>query len=501
MKTISTLSLLILFFFFSPAALCQQTSLLEQGIGQYKAENYEEAIPILLKAVKENPRSSIPAFFLGLSYKQTMDYEQAFTHFRNSVALTPKIKEAVVELIELSVELNRTQEAEEWLKLAEKEHIFPARTAFLKGLLLKKKRKYQEAAASFEKAKKLHTPITQSADFQLALCYMEQRKLRQAEEYFQAVIAFDPASDLTDFARQYQDMLEDRMFLERPFRFTLGIFGQYDTNMVLKPIEAALAADVTDTKSSVMNTVFSASYIPQLKAPWRFNARYYFISSLHQKHATTHDSVSNAVSLMPGYAFGRYIINLSLSYSHAMVRNPNYERYVGSFTSGPLIQRFLGQNHILEFFAGYNSKEYFQPPSSSDEDRDSDSFLTSLNWIWLYRKDAFLNLKYEFVNEYTEGINWSNIGHKFSSSMSIPLSDRLEMQISGEAFLQNYRHTHTSFKTKREDKIYQTSLGFSWEFLKNMFFIPQYTRTRADSNIGIYDYKRDIYSAGIEYKF
>lgn len=485
----------------SPTAFCQTSPILQEGIRQYKAENYEEAIDILDRARKENPRSSIPAFFLGLSYKQTMNYEKAYQHLRDSVTLSPRIKEALVELIDVSLETGRLQEAKKWIELAREQQIFPAKVAFLNGLALRKEGKYHDAAASFEKAKERHAPLGPSADFQIALCYMNMGKLKKAEERFRAVIARDPSSDLAGFARQYQDMAAERIFLERPIRFALGVFGQYDTNMVLKPVDDTLASEVTDTESLVMNTVFRADYVPRVKAPWLFSARYHFMSGIHQKHATTHDSFSNRISVTPGYVMGRYALSLPVSYSHAMVRNPSYKRYVGSLSAGATIQRFFNQEHILELFAGYRNREYFQPPSSVEEDRDSDSFLTSLSWVWLYKKDAFFNLKYEFGNENSEGTNWSNQGHHFSSNMIIPLSDTLKLQTSGNIFLQRYKETHTSLGDKRDDKIYQASLGFTWEVFKTMFFIPQYTRIRADSNMGIYDYERDVYSLGVEYRF
>ncbi|MBW1861368.1 MAG: hypothetical protein JRJ02_03220 [Deltaproteobacteria bacterium] len=72
-------ALLVSFLFFlcivlfNPSAQCQQAASIQKGVDQYKAENYEEAIEILIKAREEDPKSSVAAFFLGLSYKQTME--------------------------------------------------------------------------------------------------------------------------------------------------------------------------------------------------------------------------------------------------------------------------------------------------------------------------------------------------------------------------------------------------------------------------------------------
>ena len=76
---------------FTPPSFSQETNLLKDGIEQYKGENYEEAAEILIKARKQDPKSSPAAFFLGLTYKQMMDYPKALKNFRDAVTLTPKI--------------------------------------------------------------------------------------------------------------------------------------------------------------------------------------------------------------------------------------------------------------------------------------------------------------------------------------------------------------------------------------------------------------------------
>jgi len=71
--------LLCLSFILSPPVVfCQQSNSLRVGINEYKEENYEEAVEALIKARNEDPKSSVAAFFLGLTYKQVMDYPKAF---------------------------------------------------------------------------------------------------------------------------------------------------------------------------------------------------------------------------------------------------------------------------------------------------------------------------------------------------------------------------------------------------------------------------------------
>ena len=101
---------IFLFFFFAPSppiSMAQQAPALQDGIAQYKDENYEEAIEILKKVREADPESSSAAFFLGLSYKQTLDYANAMVNLQDAVTLHPKIKEALVELIDVALLLDK----------------------------------------------------------------------------------------------------------------------------------------------------------------------------------------------------------------------------------------------------------------------------------------------------------------------------------------------------------------------------------------------------------
>ena len=207
-----------------PAAFSQAPPSLREGIRQYQADNYEEAVELFKKAREEAPQSTEAAFFLGMAYKQVQDYPNAAIHLRDAITLSPPVKEALVELIDVLYQTNKLDEAKKWIALAEKDGIFPARISFLKGMIFSKENNNQAAIAAFEAAKQFDPSLAQAADFQIGICFIKDSKLDMAKARFQAAISHDPLSDLASFARQYQDMVEDKLYEERPLRLTLGIF-------------------------------------------------------------------------------------------------------------------------------------------------------------------------------------------------------------------------------------------------------------------------------------
>lgn len=65
----------------------------------------------------------------------------------------------------------------------------------------------------------------------------------------------------------------------------------------------------------------------------------------------------------------------------------------------------------------------------------------------------------------------------------------------------NFPQENTIFDVKRTDQISNLSAGITWEFHKNVTLVGQYSRIDNGSNIAIYDYLRNLYTVGLEYRF
>jgi len=487
---------------FVTPSLCQEIPLFKEGIEQYKEENYEEAADILEKVRRLYPKSSPAAFFLGMTYKQMMDYPKALTNFRDAVTLRPRIKQALIELIDVAVQLGKIEEAKQWIAVAERHEIYAPRMAFLTGQILVKEGKNMEAVEAFERAKSLDASLAQAADIQIALSYMKERKLKEAKERFLTAILQDPESDLATFARQYQDMVEQRIALERPLRITVGLSEQFNTNLLSNPSDPDFTSGAADQQVYSTAPSLRVNYAPSLTGPWLFTAQYALSGNLHDEYATSRDTVSTSVNMTPGYNFGTYSLNLPISYSYSLLRDPSYKEYSDSLSMGLMARKAFGGHHMIELFGGFNRKEYFQPPTREEEDKDATGYNAYISWIWII-KDIFLNLKYEYIYEDADGKWWDNEGHKFSANAVLPLFDMVKLQLSGQSYYQDYRNNHLllSDKDRRDDETHTASVGLTWEFMKNTSMILQYTKTRVNSNIGYYEYEQGLYSTGLEYRY
>jgi Flp pilus assembly protein TadD len=501
-----------LFFFATLAApaFAQGSAALKEGVAQYNQENYEEAITVLTQARAEDPSSAEAAFYLGMAYRQTNDIPNAYKQFEDAGNLKPLSDNTILELIEVSTLLDKLDTAEKWVGVAEEHKVYPARVAFLKGTLLAKQTKYDEAVASFEKCKQLDPAYKQSADFQIGICLMNQRKYAQARDRFQSAVTMDPLSDTATYARRYQEAAEQWRYIERPLRLTIGVTGQYDSNYrtLAEPYDEAPAAfnaylESQDKRSFAMQNVVRLDFVPILPGRFVFNAGYAAMNTLHQRYGTDNDTFANSFTVAPGLNFGSFAVNLVGNYTHNLKRDQSYRRYSESASVGPLFRFLLSREHILELSTAFTKKNFFRTITNPElEEQTSSGGEGFLSWFWLFKENAIFNLKFGYTRDNADGIHYSNEGYRTSVNLIYPLVDKLRLQLGGDIYFQNYKNENTFFNnTVRKDRNYTGTIGLTWSVSKYVDLIAQYMYTRLNSNLYAYDYKRDVISLGMELKF
>lgn len=487
------LAILVTFISFA-----QNNKTLEEGIKFYRQENYDEALNVFKKARDEDPNSSLAAYYLGLTYKQLQNYKEAKTHLKDAVTLTPKIKGALLELVEVLYQLNEFQEAHEYIAVAEKEGIRPAQTAFLKGLVLLKDNRNIEAIESFNTAKQLDKALAQTADYQIGIAYLKEKKFTEAKDVFKEVVVFDPNTDIASFANQYLEALKRKEELEKPFKFSVSAAFQYDDNVLLRPSDATVAADITNQEDTRQIITGKAEYNKRFSENLGLNLQYslYFAK---QNDLGNYDVLSNTGIITPSLYFKNATVGLPVSYNHTIVGDKDYLATIGTT---PLINFRIGQTQMGQLSLKYQNKDFLRTPTTADENRDSDEYGAGAGWYKFFAKNkGFFNLRYDFNLDDTKGNNWEYFGHKASAALLVPVFEKLKASIIGEAFLQDFENTHTVYNVKREDKVYTASTMLAYNFWKDAELQLRYTYVKDNSNIVIYDYDRNIYSAGIEYKF
>jgi tetratricopeptide (TPR) repeat protein len=475
-------------------------SLLDIGIKEYKAENYEEALEVLIKAKAQQPGSPEVAYYLGLTYKQMGNYKEAVVQFKDALGLTPPAKDAYPELIETLFYLTEIKEAKEWLNRAEKEKVTPGRLSFLRGLILLKEKKEKDALKAFKKAKELDPSLSQTSDIQIARIFARQKRFSEARDSLKAVISVDPTSETASFAKEYEDALSRSVKKYKPWSVNAGGAYQYDDNAVLKPSKRIPNVDISGEKDSSIITALRFIYTPLLKEPWVFTGQYYsYTNTYFDNHRV--NLIHQAISLTPGYNFNKGVLTLPVSFTYQWLRE---KEYLHLTQAKPTVHYMLSPDHIIQLSAGYTRREMLRSPPNHDRNEERDGNIWSISPGYLHPfkgGKGLLYFHYEFSNDDTEGKNWENMENRFTLGLIFPVIEKVSLSATGDILLQDYRHTHTFYGMKRSDRIYYGSTGVRWEILKGLKLNLQYGHTRADSNIDVYEYRRNQVLLGAEYTF
>jgi len=475
-------------------------SLIDIGIKEYKAENYEEALEILTKAKSQQSDSSLIAFYLGLTFKQMGNYREATGQFKEALRLSPPANDAYPELIETLYFLNEIKEAKDWMNKAEKEGVKPGRLSYLKGLILLKEREEKGALKAFKKAKELDASLSQASDIQIARIYARQKRFPEAKESLKAVTSVDPASETASFAKEYEDALARSVKKYKPWSVIAGVAYQFDDNVVLKPSRRIPDLNISGEKDSSIVTTLRFIYTPLLKEPWVFTGQYTsYTNTYFNNHKV--NLINQSVSLTPGYNFNRGVFTLPVSFSYLWLREKEYMHLT---QTRPTVYLMISPDHIVQLSTGYIRREMLRSPPNHDRNEERDGNIWSLSPGYLRPFKGGKGLfyfHYELLDDKTEGKNWENIGNRFTLGLILPIVEKVSLSLSGDILLQDYRHTHTFYGMERSDRIYYGSTGIRWEMLKGLKLNLQYAHTRADSNIDVYEYRRNVVQLGVEYTF
>jgi tetratricopeptide (TPR) repeat protein len=473
-------------------------SSLEQGIALYQRENNDEAAEVLKKAREEDPASSRAAYYLGLTYKRLQRYKEASKHLTDAVTLEPKIKEALIELIETEYQLGDTDEALRWIAVAEKQEVRPAQVAFLKGLVLLKADRPADAIESFTAAKELDGALRQTADYQIGMAHMKQKSFEEAAQAFREVMLLDPNTDIGAYAREYAEALERREGAQRPWKLNLGFFGEFDDNVVLRPSDASAVSDVGDEDDFREVVTTSAEWAHRFTE--RFAAKLnYDLYFANQEDLSRFDVNSHTFGTTPTWFSERWTLSAPVTYNYTWVAN---DSFLSTVSAGPVLNLRAGDAQLYQVSVRVQDKNFRASPVSPEEDRDAFRWAPALQWFWFFKENqGFFGARYEYDSEDADGVNWDYDGHRVNLSFQWPFSAKLKGTLAAEYYAQDFDNTHTTFGMRRDDNQLTLSALLSYSFTKQLEVQCRYTYVDHSSNISIYDYDRNVYSTGVLYRF
>ena len=513
-KVVFYLFIVMVFFMWQAADIYAAENYLEKGIAEFNAENYEESVVLFEKAYKENPKDPKITFYLGRSHSEVQNYGEAVRFFRETLNLDPKAADPKFFLAEALYNSGNQEEALQTVEGAIRDGVRPSQSYYLKGQILLKMKKNSEAVEAFSKAKQLDPSLGQQADFQIATAYAQGKEFKKAEDVFRGLITADPNSDWALFSKDYLNAIERAV---PSYRLNLGVGFQYDDNVLAIPIVQGI---VDVERQEDWKKIFSlfGEYTFYSRGPWNMKGAYSLNITQHNEsdyprttpgqRVFSLDTVSNTISLAPSYNTEKSSTGLLLSYSSLEV---DYSGYIQTFTVSPSHTFVIKGDHLGQVFIRYRKVEHdfdwvrkkLGSSSVQEEDRDANNFSAGAGYFYLFSGNkGLVNINLEAEDNNADGANWDYVAIKTSAGILYPFFDnRLKASLFADLYYQDFSHDNTLFGNERRDATYTVQAALTYAIIRQMDISLGYAHVRDDSNIGVYDFRKNLYTVNVEYRF
>lgn len=492
-KSFAAASVISLLFITNGISYSSQ--LIDEGVALYRNENFEEALEVF-KRVDSSEPSATNSYYLGLSLKNTGNRKDSLECFKAALSSNPPENRAAVELISIYISSGEYAEALKLIEWSEHERVSPAEVSFLKGEMLLKRGENEAAISSFTLAKNSDPSLSQQSDLQIAEARVRLNDFKGASEALRALISINPDNEISGFAREYEQRVSAAA-ARKPWRYFMGINYQYDDNAVVKPDRDIPGVQFPRRGDSSSSQNLRVLYDNLFSSGLTLSGQYTFYNNTYF-HLDEYSQMSHTISLSPGYSNDYSAFTIPLTYNYSFL---DYDRYSYQATVRPSAAFFLSPKQIAQFSIGFSKREYFSEQLIADENRGADIYSSSIGYLYLPGGGKGLfNLKYELSYEDTVGKNWRALGNKVSADFMAPLYDKTNFILTCELSRLNYP-LHSFYGIKRNDTVFAGSATVTHEIFRQLFFNLQYFYTYGDSNIALYKYQRNLYSAGVEFRF
>lgn len=489
---------LFIVLIYSSLSFAQDNNSLEKAVALYQHEDYEEALSAFLKLQAENPSSSTIAYYLGLTYKQLQDVVSARRYLEEAVNGNPPVKGAIPDLIDVLYQCDKIKEAKEWIARAEQEKLSPAQVEFLKGVVLMKDEP-ENAALAFDEVIRIDPSYTKTANYYKGMALMQAKKYAAAKDVFRKVMISDVTSDMASFASEYTDVISKREDYDKPFHANVTVTMQYDSNVILEPVNEELATGIGNKGDWRTMVNGMAEYNVKASDKISIKGGYSFYAA-KQFDLGFYDALSNDFSVTPAYTMDKMMVAFPAHYLHYHVNDKYYLSMVGF---GPMANIMLDRDNMAHLSFTHSRKYFNWQANLQDDTQDSFDYAWSAGWFYFFTKmrDGFVNLRYAMNYELAKGNNWTHFGNRITATAVTPVGKSMRLTTVVDYLRQDFLKLNSTYEKARTDDVLTVSSMFSIMPVKNVEIQLSYSFVNDAASIGIFNYTRNVYGVGVKYSF
>lgn len=371
--------------------------------------------------------------------------------------------------------------------------------------------RYEESVMAFERIL-IANPDSPRVKLELARAHLKLGSRELAKQYFKEVLASNPPAQVW---RNIQGFL-DAIAVSEQHHFLNGIFTtgvSHDDNVNVAPanntidinlggVTFPINIDQEPISDEIYNTTLVVNHIYKFEdSPYTWKTTMVNYNDFYESQSV-HDI--NFVSFASGPVFqGRnYLWQVQ---GVGSLVDVEHDRYLSSWGLNSALVWSVDSAMALNFGLAGQQKNIYQ-----DGDKDANNYLLSAGPVFTSGRNRF---SLSLAGEYEDADQDYN---RYNRVTGLVRYDR-QLPYDVAAFA-GYRYQNTRYheprptdllisSEKRSDEVHELSCGLTmclWqsrEKIRNLSGQISYTHTKAESNIGLYEYNKNVTSAALSLSF
>src|SRR5215510_3271344 len=475
--------------------------ILSKGVLLFSQERYGEAERYLREAFTAKPGDPTAGYYLGLSSLRLRRPVTAEQQFREVLRRHPDNARARMGLGMALYHQDHYPEASNELSVAERTLKDEPLLYVYAGLAAASQQAYDQATDKFMRAGKLDSELANDPHYQRGVALQSQGQKQQATAEFRSAVeggvppAIQPAREPTLPSKRWSA--------------NFGVSTQYDSNVVLLPSGGTLPGGISHKDDFVFVMTGGAEYRFVQNDTWTAGVGLGLYTSFHARL-----SDFNVVDVGPTVYVQRRlgVTQLRLQYTFDNV-TVGGDSYLQSNAFQPTLTIPESDRTFTQIFARYQYKDFKtfrddQLGQPVNQTRDGINWMFGAMQYWRFSDDrGYVRAGYTFDTDRTGGGetaqfgvatngDWSYIGNRLSAGVTYQPLPATTLQLALDYYRQDYSNPN-SFSpdlAKRKDNVYLLT-GTAVRDLNSWLWLAfQYSFTRDQSNVAVFEYTRNIVS-------
>jgi len=385
------------------------------------------------------------------------------------------------------LESNRVEEAYDILTEAYAEDPDDIQTTFMLGMASLKLGKNDEAISYFEAILK-DNPELPRVRLELARAYAANGETRKARNEFSKVLETDLPPQVRENVNRFLSLLEDG----RALNAWASVGYLYDDNVNAGPstdqvtffgLPFALdpAAKQQSDSAVVANVV--ADYTIPTKSEETDIVSTFLFRSVNYCTWSRFDSQEFVVTAGPRFKAERMQFRVPLIFDYAFLGS---DRYGMGYGVGPELRYAIRQDMSINGSVIVERKRYF-----SRDERTGHLWAVDLHLRKLLSNQSFIDIGYQHWREYTKVEFLDNNTHTVYAGLYTNVFSDMSLFVGPSVSWNAYDEREAALDRARDDFRTRVNLNLSKRFENDIELALGYTHTYNDSNLSLYEFRRN----------